>query len=110
MRRVGRDVRRFVCSPMLGKGSRLPRRSLFAIGNENGIHRKPRQGVNIFAPADQACNRQGDKTPISREFVGTGLVFASVRLVVGVFANIEDQRLGLGCYALDSPPPEGQPG
>jgi hypothetical protein len=68
------------------------------------------QRIHVCAPADQACNRQGDQTPISRDFVGTGLVFASARLVVGVFAKIADQRLGFGRDAFYSRPPSGHPG
>ena len=37
------------------------------IGNENGIHRQPNQRVDVRAAANQACNRQCDKTPIRRD-------------------------------------------
>jgi hypothetical protein len=46
--------------------------------------------VDVGAAADQACNRQCDKTSICRNCVGTGLVLTSARLVIGDFAKIAD--------------------
>ena len=52
VRRGGDDARQFVGPPQFGKGSRLARRCLVAIGNENGIHRQPRHGVNVLAATE----------------------------------------------------------
>jgi hypothetical protein len=95
VRRGGDDARKFVCPPQFGKGSRLARRCLVAIGNENGIHRQPHQGVNVLAATDLACNRQCNKTPVPRDFIGAGFVFTAPRLAVCGLAKIADQRLGL---------------
>ena len=89
----GTDVRRFVRQPRPGRGTRLARPRLYAIGNQNGIHRQPHRGVDVFALADQARHRQCDKTPIPRDFVGAGLLLTSARLAVSVRAEVADQRL-----------------
>ena len=101
----GKDVRRFGCRPELGKGSRLTRRGLFAIRNENGIHCQPHQGVDVYAPTEQAPNRQCNKAPILRNGVRTCLTFPSSRLGIGGEAKIADQRLGLSFYMFHSRAP-----
>ena len=108
-RRGGGDGRQFGFRPQFGKGSRLARRGLFSIGNENGIHCQPYKGVNVLAATDLACNRQCNKTPVLRDFIGTGFVFTAPRLAVCGLAKIVDQRLGLSVYAINPRVAVGQP-
>ncbi len=119
VRRGGDHPRQFIDRRSPGKGSGLARREpdtestparsgVFTIGNENGIHCQPHQRLDVGAAADLACDRERDRTPICRDWVGTGFVLTSARLVIGAFAKIEDERLGLS-LGIDAFNPRASP-